>query len=347
LSLATCATNAHAQLYGSLDAALSASHARASFITMAGLDNVSSGTTASVFAGRAGFALHRLRLDADAGILHGPADADAIAAGARVALPIAHALLQLRVSGAHQGGDSIRNDARATIEYERNGFLFAFGTRIARGLPAQFQDTALVFDNDSSAIGHILIHKAQAPHFVGTIAGGYRKEWQRFTLSGDVTARMADISHSSVAASLTASARLLSNVVIGASSSRESAHDWLDRLNRSTTMLFVRMDMPSTPDSRGSSAAPFAIVVSGDTTLLSIRAGRGSRVEIAGDFSDWRPLVLDKSVVGTWAKKLVLPPGLYHFKLRIDGGKWTVPKGLPSTQDDFGGKVAVFEVRGS
>jgi hypothetical protein len=41
---------------------------------------------------------------------------------------------------------------------------------------------------------------------------------------------------------------------------------------------------------------------------------------------------------------LPLRPGKYQMNVRIDGGKWIVPKGLLSMSDEFGGAVGLLVV---
>ena len=45
-----------------------------------------------------------------------------------------------------------------------------------------------------------------------------------------------------------------------------------------------------------------------------------------------------------WRYPAALPPGMYRFNLRVDGGPWLAPGGLPVAADEFGGAVAVVVV---
>jgi hypothetical protein len=75
-------------------------------------------------------------------------------------------------------------------------------------------------------------------------------------------------------------------------------------------------------------------------TRLSLFAPNAARVEAAGDFSDWKPLVARRSENGVWYVDLGIPAGKYRYAFRVDGGAWTVPQGVPTVDDDFGGKSA-------
>lgn len=76
---------------------------------------------------------------------------------------------------------------------------------------------------------------------------------------------------------------------------------------------------------------------------IRVRAAGASRVELMADFTDWRVVPLrpdgDRWVVG-----LPLEPGVYRINLRIDGGAWTAPPGLPLLSDEFGGTVGILVV---
>ena len=57
--------------------------------------------------------------------------------------------------------------------------------------------------------------------------------------------------------------------------------------------------------------------------------GCASRVEITGDFTDWAPVELTAMGGGRWETALTIPPGLHQVQIRLDGGEWLVPPGLP------------------
>ncbi|HKG93166.1 MAG TPA: glycogen-binding domain-containing protein [Gemmatimonadaceae bacterium] len=70
-----------------------------------------------------------------------------------------------------------------------------------------------------------------------------------------------------------------------------------------------------------------------------------SRVELMGDFTAWEPVTLARAADGLWEVTLPLSPGTHRVNVRFDGGDWTVPPGLVSQEDDFGGAVGVFTAR--
>lgn len=80
-------------------------------------------------------------------------------------------------------------------------------------------------------------------------------------------------------------------------------------------------------------------------TRLSIRAGSASRVEVAGDWNQWRPVPLARGNNGVWYGDFAIAPGLYRYAFRIDGRVWEVPEGVAAVNDGFGGKSAWLSVR--
>lgn len=79
-------------------------------------------------------------------------------------------------------------------------------------------------------------------------------------------------------------------------------------------------------------------------TTLSVNVPGATRVEVAGDFSNWDPVSLTKGADGRWSTTLPLKPGIYEMNLRVNGGRWTTPPGLPSKNDEFGQSVGLLIV---
>jgi hypothetical protein len=82
----------------------------------------------------------------------------------------------------------------------------------------------------------------------------------------------------------------------------------------------------------------------GGQTRLSIVWPSVSRVEIAGDFTNWEPLALSRNSDGSWATTLSLSPGIYEMNVRADGGDWVSPPGIPSKRDEFGQAVGLLVI---
>jgi hypothetical protein len=69
------------------------------------------------------------------------------------------------------------------------------------------------------------------------------------------------------------------------------------------------------------------------------------RLEIAGDWNGWVPVPLTPDGSGRWSFEVLLDPGIYKFSLVVDGSEWTVPDGVATVPDDFGGRVGLLVVR--
>jgi hypothetical protein len=103
--------------------------------------------------------------------------------------------------------------------------------------------------------------------------------------------------------------------------------------------LQVRSSSPSLPKPEG-----IRLPVAG-MTRFSIRSSGASRVELAGDFTNWKSISTVRAPNGVWYVDLRVPPGRYRYAFRIDGREWKVPDGAAVVDDDFGGKSALIEVR--
>jgi hypothetical protein len=77
---------------------------------------------------------------------------------------------------------------------------------------------------------------------------------------------------------------------------------------------------------------------------ISIIAPAASSVELTGDMTRWRVVSMTRGSDGRWSVALRLPPGVYNCNVRLDGGPWTPPAGLPTSRDDFRGEVGVLVV---
>lgn len=82
----------------------------------------------------------------------------------------------------------------------------------------------------------------------------------------------------------------------------------------------------------------------GDRRRVRIVAPGAHRVELMGDFTDWRPVALRRAGGSEWTAVIAVPPGVYRMNVRTDGGAWGAPAGLPVLRDEFGGVVALLRV---
>jgi hypothetical protein len=78
------------------------------------------------------------------------------------------------------------------------------------------------------------------------------------------------------------------------------------------------------------------------TVRLRVRAPGAGHVEIAGDFTDWDALALERTIGDSWQIVLPLASGTHRFNIRVNGAEWGVPPGVGTVQDEFGGVVGLL-----
>ena len=75
-----------------------------------------------------------------------------------------------------------------------------------------------------------------------------------------------------------------------------------------------------------------------------IHVGGVETVDVMGDFSDWSPLTLVRRGRDLWELSVPLSPGTHQINVRVDGGPWMAPPGIPTMHDNFGGDVGLIVV---
>lgn len=80
-------------------------------------------------------------------------------------------------------------------------------------------------------------------------------------------------------------------------------------------------------------------------SALRLEAPGARRVELMADFTGWKVVALQPSRDGWWYLPETLPPGTHRFNVRVDDGRWGVPRGVTTITDDFDGVVGILSVR--
>lgn len=107
--------------------------------------------------------------------------------------------------------------------------------------------------------------------------------------------------------------------------------------------LFAR---PSLPAAVRPSAARFAVRPAGPGKYaLRVRVPAARAVELSGELTGWRPVTMRRVDADAWEAVLPAAEGSYRVSIRVDGGAWVAPPGLPPVDDDFGGSSALVVVR--
>ncbi|HKO17110.1 MAG TPA: glycogen-binding domain-containing protein [Gemmatimonadaceae bacterium] len=82
--------------------------------------------------------------------------------------------------------------------------------------------------------------------------------------------------------------------------------------------------------------------VNAGTQKITVQVGGVETVEVMGDFSDWAPLLLIRRGRDLWDITIPVSPGVHQLNVRVDGGPWLPPPGLPAMRDGFSGEVGLF-----
>lgn len=75
---------------------------------------------------------------------------------------------------------------------------------------------------------------------------------------------------------------------------------------------------------------------------------QASAVAIAGTFNDWRPTATPMVSLGDgrWFKELVLPPGIYEYRLVVDDEWMPDPRAGETAPHPFGEMNSILKVNG-
>jgi hypothetical protein len=160
----------------------------------------------------------------------------------------------------------------------------------------------------------------------------------RFTISGAAGVRTEPGAHTTLGSGT------LSIAVNAATSLDVNAGSYpADRLIGTPSGRYVNLGLslrtgrgspPTQPVPEGAPNVP------ADYTRIATRDDGVSRVDVAGDFTNWKPIAMHRAPNGVWYIDLRIAPGQYRYSLRIDGTEWRAPEGRPQVDDDFGGKSA-------
>ncbi len=81
----------------------------------------------------------------------------------------------------------------------------------------------------------------------------------------------------------------------------------------------------------------------GGELVVSVFASDTMLIEVAGDFSEWKPLPLHREE-GFLVARVRLPPGKYRVAVRANLGPWRAPRNLARVRDDFGGEAGLLVI---
>jgi hypothetical protein len=95
--------------------------------------------------------------------------------------------------------------------------------------------------------------------------------------------------------------------------------------------------------------APLEVEHVGDGWAFTIRLPDARTVELSGDLTGWMSMRMTRTPddPALWQLEVDAPAGVYLVALRIDGGAWGAPPGIPAVPDGYGGKAGLLELRPS
>ena len=95
---------------------------------------------------------------------------------------------------------------------------------------------------------------------------------------------------------------------------------------------------------RAKGVSSFSVQPGSTGSTIRVRAPGARTVEVMGDFTAWRPVAMRPAGDGSWYLTLSADSGAHQINLRVDGGAWAVPPGLPVVTDEFGGSFGLLVI---
>jgi hypothetical protein len=118
-------------------------------------------------------------------------------------------------------------------------------------------------------------------------------------------------------------------------------------MQMTTAAIRIALVPPRPPSAasapRGVSFATVTQKSSGALLLVRVVADDSSQVEVAGTFSNWSPVQLNRTA-DAWEAEIALPPGRHRVAVRINGGPWQAPRGTARIRDELGGESGLIVV---
>jgi len=116
-----------------------------------------------------------------------------------------------------------------------------------------------------------------------------------------------------------------------------------DLVTASARVSFGPKPLPVMQRSVIAEAGVMAFAGGGGELVVRVLASESILVEIAGDFSDWAPLPMERE--GTfWVARARLRPGKHRVAVRVNLGEWRAPRNLARVRDDYGGEAGLVVV---
>ncbi len=116
--------------------------------------------------------------------------------------------------------------------------------------------------------------------------------------------------------------------------------------NRAAVGIQIAPGRRREPDAQAPRRTPPAITVErvGAAAARVVFTLEARSLDVSCDANGWTPVSAVAAGWNRWEVVLPLSPGLHRIAIRVDGGAWRAPPGLPKAEDDFGGEVGLLVV---
>lgn len=90
-------------------------------------------------------------------------------------------------------------------------------------------------------------------------------------------------------------------------------------------------------------AGVIAVAGGGGELVVRVLAVESMLVEVAGDFSNWEPLEMEREGA-FWVARARVSTGKHRVAVRVNLGPWRAPRNLARVRDDYGGEAGLVVV---
>ncbi len=116
-----------------------------------------------------------------------------------------------------------------------------------------------------------------------------------------------------------------------------------DLVTFSARVSFGPKPLPVMQRSVIAEAGVLAFAGGGGELVVRVLAAESMLVEVAGDFSEWEPLPMEREG-SFWVARARLRPGKHRVAVRVNLGEWRAPRNLARVRDDYGGEAGLVVV---
>jgi hypothetical protein len=145
-------------------------------------------------------------------------------------------------------------------------------------------------------------------------------------------------------ATLDAGVRLHPRLAVAVTVGSSPAFGALELPSGGVAALSFRITPPGGAEPRRPASSFRAEPRADGARALRVCLPAAKRVELQGDATWWEPMPLTRRDGCWWEIVLRAAAGLHRIALRVDGGPWGAPPGLPAIDDGFGGEVGVLVI---